>query len=842
MKGRGGQNILSSGSVNDPVVEKYQPKDGITYYAVDRKDGTRFDDVKMNSIKITNHILSTYGVTLPTLYDRKKYYLQSGNYWWEQWLDVHCVDENGNETSVTDQAKNITNIVSKAKEKVAPVKASTKRLTWDVAVERMKAAHPGENLEYPIQELTDGVRTKIRVIDHDMKPDGTEYGEYTIEVRSHIAGNGYPGKKRAKNAEKRKVSWPDLVSRMKLSHPNENLEYPEQELTNGVHTKIRIIDHDLRPDGTEYGEYIQDASSHIAGCGHPMKGKERSAAAKSHEWEEYVERMKAAHPGENLEYPRQPITEGVHTKITIIDHDKGRNGEEYGPYVQEIKSHINGASHPRKANEKRAKANRHITREEYIERFKEIFGDDYTYDKFEYYGYREKSIITCKEHGDFEATPGSLIQGHGCPKCGNVYHSTLDELKERFDEMHHGKYDYSLIETFNNAFEKLPIICPDHGMFEMSANKHLKGQGCPQCGIESSARERSLGVDEFIRKATEKHNGKYTYVKDEINYVNNSTKVPIHCDKHGVFYQSPQGHLAGNGCPKCVSSFSKNEEEVYKYVLQFCPDAIQHDRKILCGQELDIYIPSKNIAIEYNGVYWHTEKQGKDRNYHLSKTLRCNEQGIKLYQIFEDEYLEHKDVVLRKIKHLLGQDMDLIKVGARSCRVKMISKDTAKEFLDKYHIQGFSASTIYLGAVTKKDDILVGVMTFKQENSESNNWELTRFATNWGYCTPGLGGKMFAWFVREFTPDAVKSFADRRWTQDIEHNLYTSIGFKLDKIEKPDYRYLDDFQRKHKFLFRKQILAKRYGLPLTMTESEMCDYLGFERIWDCGLIKYVWKA
>ena len=87
----------------------------------------------------------------------------------------------------------------------------------------------------------------------------------------------------------------------------------------------------------------------------------------------------------------------------------------------------------------------------------------------------------------------------------------------------------------------------------------------------------------------------------------------------------------------------------------------------------------------------------------------------------------------------------------------------------------------------------------------------------------------------------VKSFADRRWTVDIDNNLYTKIGFKLDEIEKPDYRYVVGNERKHKFLFRKKMLNKKYGLPLTMTEKEMCNHLGFYRIWDCGLIKYVYK-
>lgn len=710
MKGRGGQNILSSGSVNEPVVEKYPPKDGIMYYAVDRKNGTRFDDVKMNSIKITNHILSTYSVTLPTLYDRKKYYLQSGNYWWEQWLDVHCVDEHGNDRSMTDQAKNITNIVSKAKEKVAPVKASTKRLTWDVAVERMKAAHPDEKLEYPAQELTDGVRTKIRVIDHDLKPDGTEYGEYTIEVRSHIAGNGYPGKKRAKNAEKRKVSWPDLVARMKLSHPNENLEYPEQELTNGVHTKIRIIDHDLRPDGTEYGPYFQTPSNHLKGHGHPDKRADKISRSKRMDWKTIVERCRAAHPNEELEYPEQEVR-NLHDKIRIIDHDLRPDGTgEYGEYVQELNSHIRGCGHPQKAIDKNAGKQRYDTQTFICLAMEVHKDDDYDYSECHYVDHREKVKIFCNKldrkghpHGFFLATPDNFLQGKGCPKCGNHLSHAEDE-----------------------------IIA------------HLRG----------------LGVE---------------------------------CE--------------------------------------------HNNHSVLDGLEIDIYCPAYKFGIEYNGLRWHTEKYGKDRYYHVGKTNKAEENGVRLVQVFEDEWIHNKQLVLDKIDILLGMSKDRKVIGARKCSIREIGKGQARDFLEANHIQGWASSTVYYGAFSL-DSALLGVMSFK---ICSEGWELTRFATAREFSVPGLGSKMFKHFVLEHHPNLVKSFADRRWTLDKDSNMYTKIGFVLEEVEKPDYRYVVGNERKHKFLFRKHILSKKYGLPLTMTESEMCGQLGFERIWDCGLIKYVWR-
>ena len=120
-------------------------------------------------------------------------------------------------------------------------------------------------------------------------------------------------------------------------------------------------------------------------------------------------------------------------------------------------------------------------------------------------------------------------------------------------------------------------------------------------------------------------------------------------------------------------------------------------------------------------------------------------------------------------------------------------------------------------------------------------WNLTRFATNTNYSLPGLANKLFKYFTKEYNESIVevKSFLDRRWSFG-KTNVYDKMGFKLVEIEKPDYRYVVGNKRMHKFGFRKQRLNKLYGLPLSMTEKEMCEKLGFERIWDCGLYKYVW--
>ena len=289
---------------------------------------------------------------------------------------------------------------------------------------------------------------------------------------------------------------------------------------------------------------------------------------------------------------------------------------------------------------------------------------------------------------------------------------------------------------------------------------------------------------------------------------------------------------------------SKPETDIKNYIEQFGYTCTKN-RKILSGKELDIYIKEKNIAIEFNGNKFHTEWFGKkDKRYHLEKTIECQKNNIGLIQIFEDEYYNKKEIVLNKIQHIIGENKNLPKIMGRKCIIKEINNTLSESFLEKNHIQGYVASTIYLGAFYQEK--LIAVMTFKREKKDCDSWELTRFASDNKYVCQGVGGKLFKYFIRNYKPQEVKSFADRRWTINEKNNIYIQLGFKFGGYTKPDYKYynpkIDKHKRIHKFNFRKQILHKKYGLPLTMTETEMAKELGYDRIWDCGLIKYVWKS
>jgi len=283
---------------------------------------------------------------------------------------------------------------------------------------------------------------------------------------------------------------------------------------------------------------------------------------------------------------------------------------------------------------------------------------------------------------------------------------------------------------------------------------------------------------------------------------------------------------------------SKDENEIKNLIQTYGLDVIEHDRKILDGKEIDMVIHSLNLGIEYNGNKFHTEYYGhKYPNYHLDKLTLANSKGYGLIQIFEDEWILKKDLVVNKIKHLLGLSSG-IKLGARKCDVKEILTYDKNQFLEKYHIQGQDTSTVKFGAFYNNE--LVAVMTFRPITVKE--FELTRFSTNDNYIISGIASKLLYHFIKTYTPAKIISFADRRWTIKKDDNLYTKLGFKLTSITKPDYKYYNTkvhrYKRFHKFIFRKSNLVKKYGLDPKLTEKEMTQQLGYDRIWDCGLFKY----
>ena len=274
-----------------------------------------------------------------------------------------------------------------------------------------------------------------------------------------------------------------------------------------------------------------------------------------------------------------------------------------------------------------------------------------------------------------------------------------------------------------------------------------------------------------------------------------------------------------------------------------------NDRKILNGLEIDLLSVENKIGIEINGLFYHSEiGGGKNKNYHLNKTILANENGISLIHIFEDEIKNKENIVIDKLKHIFGVN-DSIRIHGRKCDIIELKQNEKNDFIEKYHIQGNTSSTHNIGATYNNE--LVAVMLFNNKrpmNKEllhnENIYELVRFATKSNYIINGIASKILNFFILKYYPQKIISFADRRWTLCSNNNLYTKLGFILAKTLPPDYTYFNTkisrCNRLHKFGFGKSSLKKYYPeiYDDSKTEWQMMQELGYDRVWDCGKFKY----
>lgn len=556
--------------------------------------------------------------------------------------------------------------------------------------------------------------------------------------------------------------------------------------------------------------------------------------------EDFIKKSKAVH-GDKYDYSKS-VYVNSDTKVVVIC-------PIHGEFMIAPIKHYNGQG-CKKCGYAKNGLNQTLTKEAFIVKARKVHGNKYDYSKVEYVNNQTKICIICPKHGEFWQTPNSHLNGRGCKTCGNIQRginqrSNTVEFIRKANFVHNNKYDYSKAK-YTTSKENLIIICPQHGEFVQAPTHHLSGEGCPKCKYETIALKQLHSVDFILDKFKNIHGDKYDYSK--VEYTGVDKKVCIICPEHGEFWQEPWVHMKGCGCSKCGVTLSKNEDEIIEFLQnELGKEAIETRNRMLLGnkQEIDIVIPSKKVCIEYNGLLWHSDKfQRVDKNYHLSKTEICESNGYQLIHIFEDEYVNHKEIVLSKLRHILHINQDLPVINARQTVIKEIDAESAKAFLDKNHIQGYARSTLHIGAFYQQQ--LIGVMSFKKILINNNDWELLRFATDINFRHRGVGGKLFKYFIRNHNPFSIKSFADRRWTVDAENNIYKQLGFHCVDILKPDYRYYDSkssrIERIHKFNCRKKRLHIKYGLPLSMTEREMTNELKLYRVYDCGLYKYVWKT
>ena len=286
------------------------------------------------------------------------------------------------------------------------------------------------------------------------------------------------------------------------------------------------------------------------------------------------------------------------------------------------------------------------------------------------------------------------------------------------------------------------------------------------------------------------------------------------------------------------STFEK--EIVYFLQSLGVTNIITNTRKLI-SKEIDIYLPDYNLAIEYNGIYWHHDQIPHiSRTYHYDKFKECEEKGIELFSIFSDSWSKCKDIWKSKIQNKIQKSPQ--RVYARQTKIIALTASDTKEFLNKHHVQGYCASQICHGLMHNNE--LVAIMTFSQSRTgigkpaAASEYELVRYATSCSVV--GGASKLLKHFIKLHNPTKIRSYSDNRYSTG---NMYKKLGFDLEKENKCGYWYYNPLTKKssHRFNFTKSKLVKA-GHDPDKTERQIMHELGFLRIYDCGTRTWVFRT
>lgn len=285
-------------------------------------------------------------------------------------------------------------------------------------------------------------------------------------------------------------------------------------------------------------------------------------------------------------------------------------------------------------------------------------------------------------------------------------------------------------------------------------------------------------------------------------------------------------------CPICRpvnQGVSTAEIEFGTFLKNLGFSVVEHDRSVISPYELDFIFPDKNLAFEFDGLFWHSEGAGKDWDYHLRKTRLCGENGVTLVHVFEDEWRDRRPIVESRVKDMLGIYGNT--VYARKCEIREVSSGESRTFLDENHLQGHVNGSVRFGLYS--GGVLVSLMIFgKSRFSGKYQWEMLRFCSRLGYHVPGAAGKLLKHFERNIGPDSLVSYADLRWSTG---NLYKALGFNFVGNSPPGYFYVKGDRRYSRVMFQKHRLKDRLKkFDPEKTEVQNMTDNGYFRIFDCG--------
>lgn len=315
--------------------------------------------------------------------------------------------------------------------------------------------------------------------------------------------------------------------------------------------------------------------------------------------------------------------------------------------------------------------------------------------------------------------------------------------------------------------------------------------------------------EEFLKILYQRLNEMGFELLDE--YIDNITNHRWKCNTcDSLFTENWRNMCRGYLCPICYprNKDSKSQKEISDFIISLGFEIIKNDNDQIKPYEIDIYIPYLKLGIEVNGLYWHSELYHSSFS-HLNKTKMCENKGISLIQIFEDEWIFKPEVVKYRLKSILNKD-NLSEFNEDYLEIKEIDNDIKDNFLRNYHLDPVDNSMINLASFYNSE--LIGIMTFDQKD-DNGSYRINRFCTNYDYNSKEICKNLVNYFKRKYNCQELVKYEDRRWSNG---ELYYDLGFRFISNTEPQCWNIDGINR-----------IRNY-------ESEDNNLL---RIYDCGKIK-----
>jgi ribosomal protein S27E len=439
----------------------------------------------------------------------------------------------------------------------------------------------------------------------------------------------------------------------------------------------------------------------------------------------------------------------------------------------------------------------------------------------EYKNCQSKLDFVCPKGHEFQMTWANFwFLKQRCPVCFK------EQIKARANinivREHLQKEGYELLSTeYKNNYSNLHVKCPQGHLYFATWANLKRGTRCLECSRQ--LRRSTIGG---IRQAFQETN-EILLTNPDV-YQNCYTRFEVKCPKNHTYEITWTNFQQGHRCPKCAHFQSMGEREIIDTFNGF--GLKEKNRTLIKPFELDIYFPNQKVAVEYCGLFWHSDKHKRiTSGYHRNKLDLCNQQNIRLLTIFEDEWKEHKEICISRINSALGAVQN--RVFARQCIAKEITSKKARDFLKQTHLQGSGKCKVAYGLFYK--DKLVQVMTFGAPSRAHTTrgkkvLEMKRLAGELNTIIIGGAGKLLKLgldYAKQNNYDAIKSYCDLRWGTG---NLYQKLGFTKTHETKYTPHYTDGYKR-----FRNQNLAQNKK-ETGKTELEISQQQGFYKIYDCG--------